>query len=209
MDSPDWINNTTVADNIVVEIGFLIASSFYTGPENDFTPEQWETAREPLYSPNVERYGDFILSGVVAEDVPELVAYYKDVLRLADLHGKDCDQQGHYFWMRPLVLQRGLFAMTFPWYDTMSETDSFLQQIKATDDGQIFWDIDQGWEMEAFALGDWLYLRESNPDENEDHFLIKCNKKQLQSQLDPLLSQIGNILRKLRYEVGADYWSTR
>ncbi len=209
MDSPDWIKDTTVSDSIVVEIGFLIADSFYTGPENGFTAEQWETEREPLYSPNLERYGDFILSGVIAEGVSELVAYYRDVLRLVDLHGKDVRQQGHYFWLRPLVLQHGLFAMTFPWYDTMPEADSFLQQIKATDDGQIFWDMDQGWEMEAFALSEWLYLRERNPDDNEDHFLIKCSKEQLQSQVDPLLTQIGNILGKLRHDVGADYWSTR
>jgi hypothetical protein len=159
-------------ESVEVDVGFLIERTFYYGPENGFTQEQWQQLREPLYQPTIELYGNLLLSADMRESVAELVPYYQDVERLIVYHMKKMGQQSHYFWMRPLIFTRGEFAITFPWYDTWEEAVPMLDALTALGDGQLFHDLDQGWEFHAFADGDQLVLRQGDLDSGKEHIVI-------------------------------------
>jgi len=49
MDRPEWISRATPIEAVRVDVGFLIAETFYHGPENGFTQEQWQQLREALH----------------------------------------------------------------------------------------------------------------------------------------------------------------
>ena len=209
MDRPEWISRVKPVETVSVDVGFLIAETFYYGPENGFTQEQRQQLREPLYQPKVERCGDFVLSAELGESAAELFQYYRDVLRLVSQHRKESRQQSHYFWIRPLIFARGQFAMTFPWYDTWGETVRLLDALAAPRDGWVFSDIDQGWEFQAFAEGGHLFLRQSDPDSGEEHFVIATNQEQLVAPVPAVRERVGLLLQELSGALGRDYWSRR
>lgn len=209
MDRPEWISRAKAVDALTVEIGFLIAESFYYGPENGFSPEQWRQLRAPLHQPSVERYGDFLLSAALTPSAAELVKYYKDVLRLVAQHRKEIKQQLYYFWMRPLIFAVGEFTLTFPWYDTWGEAVPLLDALVSPRDGLVFQDMDQGWEFEAFADGDLLFLRQSDCDSGEEHFVIAADRAQIAGQVPAVRQRVERLLRELSAALGRDYWSRR
>ena len=209
MERPEWISRAKSVEAVILDVGFLIAETFYHGPENGFTQEQWQQLREPLYQPKVERYGDFVLSVELKDSGTELLEYYRDVLRLVAHHRKEIRQQPQYFWMRPLIFARGEFAMTFPWYDTWGEAARLLGALSNSHDGWVFSDIDQGWEFQAFAENDRLFLRQSDPDGGEEHFVIATNQRQLTAQVPAIRERVGRLLQELSGALGRDYWSRR
>ncbi len=72
----------------MVDIGYIIANSFYFGPANNFTQEQWVREREPVYKPDVPMYGDFALSCDAEGSENELIKYYQNVIELCHKHHK-------------------------------------------------------------------------------------------------------------------------
>jgi hypothetical protein len=209
MDRPEWISRAKPIETVVVDVGFLISESFYFGPESDFTQEQWEQLREPLYRPKVERYGDYLLSSELRESAAELVRYYQDVLRFVANHRKETAQQSHYFWMRPLIFARGTFAITFPWYDTWQEATPVLDALAGPGEGLLFHDLDQGWEFHAFVEGDRLFLRQGDFDGGEEHFAIGVDRAQLVGQVPAVRERVGRLVQELSAALGRDYWSRR
>lgn len=209
MDGPEWISRAKMAATVTMEVGFLISKTFYYGPENDFTQEQWQKLREPLHQPAHEQYGDFLLSAELEMSVEELVQYYRDVIRLVAKYRKVMGQQSHYFWMRPLIFSRGEFAISFPWYDTWQEALPVLNALESTSDGLLFDDMDQGWQLEMFAEGGHLYLRQSDFDSGEEQFVIAANRAQIASQVPTLRNRVTHQLQELTAAFGKDYWSRR
>lgn len=209
MDRPDWISRAQPAETARIDVGFLISDTFYFGPENNFTEEEWLTLRAPLYKPRVERYGDFVLSAALSESPAELVRYYQDVVRLVSLHGRKIDQAVQYFWMRPLIYSRGEFAIEFPWYDTWEEAIPLLNSLAATGDGMVFEDLDQGWEVHVFADRDRLFVRQGDFDSGEEHFVVAASRMQFVRQVQEVRQRVGSLLQDLTAELGRDYWSRR
>lgn len=209
MDRPEWISRANPVTGISLDIGFLIAESFYYGPENEFSQEQWQQLREPLYRPNVAWYGDYLLSAELNMSAAELVRYYQDVVRLAARHRKDVRQQSQYFWMRPLIFARKEFTITFPWYDSWEESVPVLDALSSLGDGLLFHDMDQGWEFQLFAEGNRLFLRQSDLDSGEEHFVITADRTQLGSQVTGVRERVVRLLQELSAALGRDYWSRR
>lgn len=209
MDRPEWISRATPVEAVSVDVGFLISESFYHGPENGFTREQWQQLREPLYRPKAERYGDHMLSSVLDESAAELVRYYQDVLRLVARHRKQIGHQSQYFWMRPLIYARGEFAITFPWYDTWGEATPVLAALAGPGEGVLFHDLEQGWEFHAYAEGDCLFLRQGDFDSGEEHLAVAAGRAQVASQVPAVRERVDRLVRELSAALGRDYWSRR
>lgn len=207
MDRPEWTVRANPVVPVDVDVGFLIAETYYYGPENDFTDEQWQQLREPLYQPKVERYGDYLLSAALVESAAELVQYYLDVVRLASHHRKNLRQQSQYFWMRPLIFARGEFAITFPWYDTWEETIPVLDALASARDGLVYHDMDQGWEFQAFAEADSLFLRQSDLDSGEEHFVIETSQSVLASRVPVIRQRVDRLVKELSVALGHNYWT--
>jgi hypothetical protein len=209
VDRPEWISRAKAAANVTVDVGFLISKTFYYGPENGFSQEQWQQLREPLLQPALEQYGDFLLSAALGESVEELIQYYRDVVRISAKHRKEIRQQSPYFWIRPLIFSRGEFAISFPWYDTWEEALPVLNALVATGDGLLFDDLDQGWQLQMFAEGGHLYLRRSDFDSGEEQCIIAANRAQIAGQVPALRNRVAQQLQELTAALGRDYWSRR
>jgi hypothetical protein len=209
MDRPEWTSRAKPVEGVCVDIGFLIDKSFYYGPDNDFTAEQWEQLREPLYQPKVELYGQYLLSAELEESAVELIRYYQDVMRVVAHHWKEIRRHSRYFWMRPVIFARGEFAIQFPWYDTWREAVPALNALMASSDGLVFEDMEQGWEFQTFAEGDRLFLRQGGFDSGEDLFVINANRLQLAGQVPAVRERVERLLQELSAAMGRDYWSHR
>ncbi len=209
MDRPEWISRAKPVEAPTVDIGFLISDTFYYGPENDFSQEQWQRLREPLYKPNAERYGKYLLSAALEDSAAELVRYYQDVVRLIGHHGRTMEQELHYFWMRPLIFVREQVAITFPWYDTWEEAVPFLDALTRPDDGLLFEDLEQGWEVNAFAECGQLFLRQGDFDIGEEYIVVATDRAQLSGQVPAVRQRIVRLLQEMSAALGHDYWSGR
>jgi hypothetical protein len=207
MDRPEWISRAKPVEAVCVDVGFLIAESFYYGPELEFTQEQWQLLREPLYQPTTERYGDYLLSSELSESATELAWYYQDVLRLVARHRKKIGRKSQYFGMRPLIFVRGEFALTFPWYDTWGEAMPVLDALAGVGEGLLFDDREQGWEFHAFAEGDRLFLRQGDSDSGEEHLAIATDRAQFGDQASAARERVGRLVRELTAAIGWDFWS--
>lgn len=206
MDDPEWVSRAKPSDAAVVEIGFLISDSFYFGPENDFSPEQWQSLRDPLYRPAIDRHGNYVLTSALSESPAELIKHYADVVRARDKHGKRWARQPTYFWMRPLIFSCGVFEISFPWYDTWEETKPLLDALERSGDGELFSDLEQGWEVAIVASGDRLFMRQGDFDSGEEEECVSCDRASLTRQVQPLRDRCEAVLAELRSGLGHDYW---
>lgn len=205
MDWPEWLDKARPVEEATIEVGFVIRDSFYYGPENAILSKS--ALREPLYQPQVARYGGLVFTGALETSVEELVNYYADVLRLIRKHCKDLSRQSHYFWLRPMIFSTGGFAISFPWYDTWVDCACVLDNFEANSCGIVYSDIEQGWQLDVYADGDRLFLRQTDSDTGEEHCCVCCGRKQLTGQIAPLRVRAARILDHLRQTFGRDLWS--
>lgn len=208
-DEPEWVARANPVHAPLVEVGFVLSDSFYFGPENHFTDKQWQTLREPLYQPPVARHGNYVLTAAVSKSAEELVKYYTDVLRLLKKHSKPWERHQYYFWLRPLILATKEFEVRFPWHDTWEETERLLAALEASGDGEIFSDMDQGWEVSIVARGERLFIRQGDLDTGEEQVCVSCDRVALGQQVPTLRRRCLGILTRLREALGVDCWSRR
>ena len=209
MDVPDWVARAKPVTGLTVEVGFLTEETFYYGPENDISPEQWAALRKPLYQPDVPRHDGYVLTGALVEAPEELVKHYADVVRLLGEHGKWSARQPHYFWLRPILFAPEPFAITFPWYDAWDEAEPVLDALEAGGEGVVFDDVEQGWEVVMFIAGGRLFIRQGNFDTGAEEACVCCEWEPVARQIPALRARCHHLLGRLRSAFGRDYWSSR
>jgi hypothetical protein len=209
MDDSEWVARAKPVEGAVIEVGFLISDSFYFGPENGFSPEQWKSHREPLYQPAIERHNNRVLSSALSDTPAELLKHYADVIRARDKHKKRWATQPAYFWMRPLIFAAGVFEISFTWYDTWEETKPLLDALERSEEGEIFSDLEQGWEVAIVASGGRLLIRQGDFDSGEEQECVSLDRASLTRQIPLLRDRCDRVLSELRRELGHDYWSRR
>lgn len=219
---PDWTRRATRIEDVTVEIGFLVSPDFYFGPENRFTEEQWESMREPLYAPAADIYvpppgrgcARYLLTQTLENSTGELIAYYADVLRLAEKHRKKLIRQRHYFEICPILYSRnGEFELRWFYHNSWEEAALTLQGLEQRGDGLLDDSIEQGWELEVVGEGDRLFVRVTNPDaepgEAEESECVRCDRPSLIRQIGPLRERTRRIRAALNAAFSVDYWSLR
>ena len=202
---PSWLPEAIPVEDSVVDIGFLVQESFYYGPENGFSPQQWQELREAVYQPSIKKSGNFILSADVLGKESELAAHYKDVAAKALAHRRSLKNSSH-FWNRPVVYSTDKFVLSFPWHDKFCEGKRLLGAL-ANGTGEVLWDRDQGWELEVHRVGDSLYAREGDPDDHVIYYTVKLPYEPIKTQIEALLPRVESLIAFLAREVGQDYWS--
>ena len=144
------------------------------------------------------------------QNVAELARYYSDVIELGRKHNMTFNHISHYFWMRFWIWNTDAEVhIGFPWYDTQSEIDRFITSVSQNSDGQVFWDADQGWELEIHASGEKQYARLRDPDYDETHAIVCYPVDTLLNQLATLQSRTKSIIASLASAIGRDVWTRR
>ena len=209
MNVPEWVARAKRVEAATVDVGFLVSDSFYFGPDYDISSELWRTLREPLYRPAVELCRSCALTRALVDSPGEMITYYRDVLRLCDKHGKQWSHQPSYFWLRPLLYSPGQFDISFPWYDTWDETRPVLDVLERGGEGEIFSDLEQGWEVTMFAADGRLFIRQGDFDSGEELKCVSCDHAALAGQVGPVRSRCERLLNEMRAALGFDYWRRR
>ena len=206
----DWFDSTIGIENATVEVGFVLFPDFYYGPDrHQALVERKEVERLKL--PTFPRASERLVTTSEAEEhVEQLIQYYSDVIRLSRKYSKSFNQIRQYFWLRLSIANgSGSFCVSFPWYDTLSEMESVLRCLASPPaEGEIFWDRDQGWELELDAFNGMLYVREWDPDCEEVYVSARLPLLSLSSSSKEALERAQKIIAKLSEALTEDAWTS-
>lgn len=206
-----WFSDTSHIPFLEAEVCFLINDAFYFGPDTfeDLTAN-FEKYSEALGPPGIPRMVPSLVRTTEAfGNEAELVGYYEQVVRLARKHNQPFNSIRQYFWLRfRLWNTEEKTYLTFPWYDSFSEIDGFITALAAGNEGLVFHDGDQGWELEVYSHGGLLYFRQRDRDADEIQVKVSVSRENLLNQLGMLRERAIGIIGTLSDALGADVWST-
>jgi hypothetical protein len=195
-------------EDVVLDVAFLLQESLYYGPENRFSEEQWNTFRDPLYRPRLATYGrGRILLGEALTERTELLRYYESVLQTAANRGKVLRPACPEFWLRVVLLSGDEELVSCAWHDTVDEALSLLDAIVSPGDGELYHDIDQGWELQILADETGVQVKQADPDSGMVQAYFQCNRHALTTQAKAANQKLREMVSWLTSELGGNYWS--
>jgi hypothetical protein len=205
-----WCSEATRVSSLEAEICFLVQDDFYYGPDRLANLEDRQKFLEHLVPPDIPRLVPSIVrtSEALGNEL-KLAAYYEQIVCLARKHKLTFNSVRQYFWLRFWLWNpEQQLHISFPWYDSFSEIDRFLNNLAKAEDGLVDHDVEQGWEMEAYAHEGMLYIRQRDPDADETHLAICVPRQELVAQLGKLSGRTSKIIAHLASTVGADVWTS-
>jgi hypothetical protein len=204
LESSEWVKASKSVEEPSVVVSFLTQVRFYVGDPNDPDQLDDESCYLPLATPNS---ADSISVASVVGKEEALAGYYRRVVELAAARGQGFDQFGHHFWMRLAIRWRG-GQCVFPWYDTWGDMDRLLGWLPLADDGEQYWDIDQGWELVVVRKGDAFHFRQGDGYGNESEN-VRLDREALLRSLKSVRSDVREVIDELEVHLGADVWTKR
>lgn len=212
-DVPDdaWMARAKPLGPFVWDAAFRVADSLYIGPENGFSPQEWEAARVPLDPPDLPRrlHGYAVTLDLIGREAA-LVAFYERLIAAAEMHGK-CAALAvpfPYFRITPTLLEAGEPVLSFPWTDDVAQTRVVLSALaEAGADGVVWDDIDQGWFMRIVRRDGALFIVEGEPDEDEPSVALRADASAVAAQAGAALRRLNAIHRHLTRACGQDFWT--
>jgi hypothetical protein len=202
----DLRSESIAAERVRVDIGFTVRESFYYGPDYNFTPQQWLELRDALYQPAIPKSGSLVLSTDIVGKERELCAHYKDVIDKATAHGKSLQSSSH-FWNKPVIYSPDLFNLSFAWHDRFREGKGFLDALLHGAEGDVYSDLDQGWQLDIQLFNGILYVQEVDPDEGTCHCNVNFEYAPFRAQVVELMPRVQHLIAYLTSELGRDYWT--
>jgi len=204
----EWTKDCELLDFINVDVCFCINEDFYYGPL-DVTSIAERKQTSPLPSVTNKAAATFNYRSLKAEDFPEkLLDYYREVLRLAKNYGKKDLEITHYFWLKLYFWRPDLgISMEFPWYDCLDQMAPVLEKIASDEEGHLYHDEDQDWDIDIVAKDGFIYIREGNLLDGEINILHKIPRGPLANDCAAALSRARNLIDWLSNELDNDYWT--
>lgn len=201
-----WFENAKRIESIETEICFLLNGELFLWA--DSTRGEIE---ESLSPPEFQRHlPSMARSSEICGNEPELIRYYNDIIRIARKNRLAFNDIRQYFWMRLWLWNTAeKIHIGFPWYDTYSEMDHFFTSISVDSEGELFSDVDQGWELEVHELNGDLYIRWLEPSNEPHHREIRLPKETLIEQVRLIRQRMNSILKILSDAIGKDVWTNR
>jgi len=195
-----WIADARPIDSLEPEIAFHLWDEFH--PALHHRPE-------PLALPEIPRASRLrARTSEVIGHQADLAAYYGRVAALARQHALQLHQVRQYFRMDlRLDNEEADIHLSFPWYDTFSAMDHFLAAVAGNAQGMVYDDQDQGWAVEAWAFDGTLYIRQSDPDsDDEPGQAVALPRAGLQARIASLRERTTTLVAHLAKELGPDVW---
>ena len=187
---------------------FLLQGEFYIGNPNSREQITDPKYREPLSLPDFARANEKY--GTTAEifgNEEHLAAYYRQIVERGALIGKSFNELRNYFRLR-LLVWNGMenVSISFPWYDSLTEIRGFTSWLASPQEG-AFWDIEQGWQVDAVQASGFLHIRELDPDSDERYDNVKTALGEVAASAMLEESRAQTIIERLSDGLGVDVWS--
>ena len=104
--------------------------------------------------------------------------------------------------------ENGDILVRFSWYDSLNEIRRLFSE-STKEEGNIFSDIDQSWELVVESYDGKIFIKERDPDDNKIYCSININRQELIKQMGKLLADTETIVGKLTSRFDSDYWTKR
>lgn len=111
-----------------------------------------------------------------------------------------------YYFRINLLLRWDGGELSFPWYDTWMEMDNLLGWLPLAEDGDDWWDVDQGWDMTIIREGPLFFFREGE-GEGEASLAIALEREPLLRSVRNLRDKLLPIIDKVSVHLGADVFT--
>lgn len=108
-----------------------------------------------------------------------------------------------------LALQIGWVdkSIDFAWYDTLEPMEALFDWLINARHEEIWWDVEQGWEMIAVRAGAYFHFRQGGFDQGDEYANIAFPRDELLGSLSTLRQRVRAIVIHLSNAIGTDYWS--
>ena len=203
-----WIKDCEPLDFLNIDVCFCIFEDFYYGPSDaiSIAEHKQTTALPSVTNKSATTFNFRTLKA--EENTEKLLAYYREILRLAKNYGKKDLEISQYFWVK-LSFWRGELniSMDFPWYDTLDEIAPLLEKIDSTEDGVLLHDEDMGWEAEIVAKDGFIYAREGDPETGDINILHKIPRGPMAKDCREALERARALIGWLSDNIGDLYWT--
>lgn len=159
LEDAAWTARARPLDVVLCDAVFRVADDLYVGPEDGFTPREWEEARVALLPPALPcRVPGWVATIDLLDREDELIAYYGRLVAAAGAHGKGASLRtpSPYFVVKPVIIGLGEALASFPWSDGLRDTRPVLGALAASGraaKGCIWDDVEQSWRIRIVAAG--------------------------------------------------------
>lgn len=203
-----WKDSSKQIEKLNIEICFLLQSDFYIGDPNSHEQITDPKYLEPLSLPNFARAAE--KSATTAEvfgNEEQLVSYYRQIVERGASIGRGFNELRSYFWLRLCMWNEveGI-SISFPWYDSLTEIQRFTSWLACSQE-EAFWDIEQGWQVDAVQALGFLHIRELEPDSDESYDNVKVALSDIAASAKLVESRAQVIIERLSEGLGGDVWS--
>jgi hypothetical protein len=205
-----WFAEAVDVPSLEAEVCFLLKSEVYHGPDQPSDPSDLKRLVEPLPTPVIPRFApSMVRTAEAVGHEAQLASHYREVVRIARKHRRPFNAIRHHFWLRFWLwdTERKIYVC-FPWYDSFSEIEHFMDALAKGGSGLLFHDQDQGWEMEVHSLHGNFYFRERDPDADETRSIVCVPRDSLLATLASLRGRTAGLIEHLSAALGADVWSS-
>ena len=198
-----WMEQSVPVEDAEIQLYFLTQQTFLTGDPNN--PAHFDDPRYNAPIPSAFPDGYAELARFEANQA-QLITYYREVVELAG--DRPFDHWRQYVWMRMAITWGESDAIGFPWYDTWSEMERFVQFLETDGEDDRFDDIDEGWDVLAIRKGGHFYLRMTDgyPD-----WEVLANVRLPAAYLADLAKAVRikaeDAIQTLTNALGADVWT--
>ncbi len=143
----------------------------------------------------------------------DLVHHYRNVVAAFACHGRAAQlrPRSPYFWLKPAIIANGSVLTQCSWYDTVPEAEALLQVLVSGPealDGELWDDLDQGWQIRIIKRDDLVFVAEWDWEERRQPAGgLAFDLVQLSREATTALARLRAVHRVLVEALGHDWWS--
>ncbi len=171
-----------------------------------------ETALLPM--PNLPLIGACgLAASSLAGHEQELVRHYRSVVAAFARRGRAAQlrRRSPYFWLMPAIIAQDTILTECLCYDTVPEAEALLRVLAGgpdAPDGELWDDLDQGWQIRIVKVGDLICVAEWNWEEQRQPAGgLAFDAVRLSREASAALVRLHAVHGLLVEALGRDWWS--
>ncbi len=210
-EDADWVAQCVRVDDFACDVVFLLSTRvrFCEAASGHIIPG----VSVPLPAtglPSVGR-GEVAASAVLGRE-EGLVRHYRGVVAAFEAYGRlaQLRRGSPYFWLRPAIVAGGAVLTECSWYDTVPEAEALLGCLAgaaAAPEGEMWDDLEQGWQMRVVRSGGLVCVAEWNWEERRWPVGgLAFDAARLSHEAGVALARLRVVHGRLVAALGPDWW---